>query len=294
MAALQGVYIVLATPFLKDGGVDFEGFGKNLDHYAQTKVHGVMVAGALGEYLSMSVDERKELVEFAAKRLAGRIPFMVGATAHRTGHVIELSNHAKAHGAVAVMILPSPGMGMLEDEIYAYYKQIAENVTIPIMLYNNPGSSGVDMEFDLVKKLSTLPNVACIKEASGDIKRVTRMRQELREDFTVFCGWEDMHHESFCAGATGWVCMGGNFAPGLTRDLLDLMSKGDRQKAAELTKLYNPVARHMENAGKVTQTTKYIMDKVGLTGGFVRAPKQGLTADEKAAIDVLLKNISLY
>ncbi len=294
MAALQGVYIVLATPFLKDGAIDFEGFGKNLDHYAQTNVHGVMVAGALGEYLAMSLEERKELVEFASKRLAGRIPFMVGTTAHRTEHVIALSKHAKTQGATAVMILPSPGMGMREDEIYAYYKRIAENVDISIMLYNNPGSSGMDMEFNLVKTLSALPNVACIKEASGDVKRVTRMRQELREDFSVFCGWEDMHHESFCAGAKGWVCMGGNFAPGLTRDLLDLMDKGELQKAKDLTKAYNPLARHMENAGKVTQTTKYIMDKVGLSGGFVRAPKQALTADEKAAIDAVLQNVSLY
>lgn len=294
MARIEGVFIVLATPFKADGAIDFEGFGKNLDHYADAGVHGVMVAGALGEYLSMSLEERRELVEFAAKRIGGRIPFMAGTTAHRTEHVIMLSNHAKEHGAVAVMILPSPGMGMLEDEIYAYYKQIAENVSVPIMLYNNPGSSGMDMEFDLVKKLSALPNVACIKEASGDIKRVTRMRQELRADFTVFCGWEDMHHESFCAGATGWVCMGGNYAPGLTRDLLDLMNKGEAQKAKDLTKIYNPLARHMENAGKVTQTTKYIMDKMGLTGGHVRAPKQSLTADEKAAIDAILKTVSLY
>lgn len=294
MAEIEGVFIVMATPFLKDGSIDFEGFGKNLDHYAQTKVHGLMIAGALGEYLSMSLEERRELVEFAARRLAGRIPFIVGTTAHRTEHVIALSNHAREQGAVAVMILPSPGMGMLEDEIYAYYKRIAENITVPIMLYNNPGSSGMDMDFDLVKKLAALPNVACIKEASGDIKRVTRMCQELSGDFTVFCGWEDMHHESFCAGARGWVCMGGNFAPGLTRDLLDLMNKGEREKAAALTRTYNPLARHMENAGKVTQTTKYIMDKAGLAGGFSRLPKQALTADETAAIDAILKTISLY
>ncbi len=294
MASVSGNFIVLATPFKEDGSIDFDGFGKNLDKYAETPVDGVIVAGALGEYLAMNVEERKELTAFAGKRLAGRIPFIVGTTAHDTKVVIELSNHAHEHGAVAVMILPSPGYGLMEDEIYTYYKDISDNVKISIMLYNNPGSSGVDMEFDLVKKIAALPNVNSIKEASGDIKRITRMRAELPESFSIFCGWEDMHHESFCAGATGWVCMGGNFAPGLTRDLLALVKKGEMQKALELTLVYNPIARHLENAGKVTQQAKYMMDKLGYVGGYVRAPKQALTDAEKAAIDALLATVKLY
>jgi len=178
MNALRGVYIVLTTPFLENGELDFEGFGKNLDNLAGSAVHGVMVAGALGEYLSMTMAERKRLVEFAAEKLKNRLPFMVGTTAHRTQDVIELSNHAAAHGAAGVMILPPPGTGLLQDEIYAYYKEIAGNVQIRIMLYNNPVSSGMDMDFDLVRKLAELPHVCCIKEASGDIKRITRMREE--------------------------------------------------------------------------------------------------------------------
>ena len=294
MSKLRGVFIVLATPFTQDGTIDKEGFGRNLDHYVDAKVDGVMVTGALGEYLSMSLEERKALVAFASKRLDGRIPFMVGTTAHRTEHVIDLSNHAKEHGAAGVMILPSPGTGLLEDEIFAYYESITSKINIPVQLYNNPGSSGMDMEFDLVKKLSALPNVEAIKEASGDIKRITRICDELKGKLTPFCGWEDMHHESFLAGATGWVCMGGNFAPGLTRDLLANVIQGNIQKARELTARYNPVARYMENAGKVTQTTKYIMDKVGLVGGFVRPPKQPLTAQEKANIDAVIKGVDLY
>jgi 4-hydroxy-tetrahydrodipicolinate synthase len=285
---------VLTTPFLENGELDFEGFGKNLDNLAGSAVHGVMVAGALGEYLSMTMAERKRLVEFAAEKLKNRLPFMVGTTAHRTQDVIELSNHAAAHGAAGVMILPPPGTGLLQDEIYAYYKEIAGNVQIRIMLYNNPVSSGMDMDFDLVRKLAELPHVCCIKEASGDIKRITRMREEFGEEFTIFCGWEDMHHESFCAGACGWVCMGGNFAPRLTRELFDLVKTGQLGKARKLTKAYNPVARYLESAGKVTQTTKYIMDRCGLVGGFSRAPKQGLTVSEKQAVDAVLRTVSLY
>ncbi|MDY0281001.1 MAG: dihydrodipicolinate synthase family protein [Salinivirgaceae bacterium] len=294
MSTLRGVYIVLTTPFLENGDLDFEGFGKNLDNLANSAVQGIMVAGALGEYLSMTLAERMRLVEFTANKLNKKIPFVVGTTAHWTRDVIELSNHALAHDASGVMILPPPGTGLLQDEIFLYYKEITANVHGRIMLYNNPYSSGMDMDFDLVRKLAELPHVCCIKEASGDIKRITRMREELGDEFTIFCGWEDMHHESFCAGAGGWVCMGGNFAPRLTRELFELVKTGELGKARKLSKAYNPVARHLESAGKVTQTTKYIMDKCGMVGGFSRAPKQGLTVGEKQAVDTILRKVSLY
>jgi 4-hydroxy-tetrahydrodipicolinate synthase len=284
----------MATPFKESGAIDFEGVGKNLEHYVASGIHGVMAAGTLGEYLSMSIEERKELAEYVGKYLAGRIPFMVGTTAHQTGQVIELTNHAKKQGAAGVMILPPPGMSMLEDEILAYYKQIAFSVDIPIMMYNNPGSSGMDINFDLVAKITELPNVEAIKEASGDIKRITRIATELDGKLAPFCGWEDMHFESFCVGAAGWVCMGANFAPGLARDMFNTFVDGDIQKARELSKMYTPLARYMETAGKVTQTTKYIMKKVGLAGGEVRAPKQPLTAEEIANIEAVLKGVTLY
>ncbi|MCG8531273.1 MAG: dihydrodipicolinate synthase family protein, partial [Desulfovibrionales bacterium] len=94
MGSLQGVYIVMATPFTQDESIDFDGVTKNLEHYIESGVDGVMVAGALGEYLTMTFAERKELVEHAAKVIDGRIPFMVGTIAHRTQDVIDLTNHA--------------------------------------------------------------------------------------------------------------------------------------------------------------------------------------------------------
>ena len=294
MGVLKGVYIVLATPFTEAGEIDYEGFGRNLDHYVSAKVHGVLVAGALGEYLTMTVDERKTLVEFASKRLGGQVPFMVGVTAHRPHQVIDLSNHAKDNGSVGVMLLPPPGTGLLYDEINAFYGQVTANIDIPVLLYNNPGSSGMDMDVDLVRELSKMPNMDAIKESSGDIKRITQIKTEFGDRLTPFCGWEDMHLESFCAGAAGWVCMGANFAPGLTRDLLDLFNQGEMDKARALSAKYTPIARYMENAGKVTQTTKYIMDKRGLTGGYVRAPRQALTEAEKIKIDAIIKDVDLY
>lgn len=294
MGKLKGVYVVMATPFFEDESINFEGFGNNIQYYINSGVHGVMVAGALGEYLTMTFEERKSLVEYASKVIDNRIPFVVGAIAHRTRDAVDIANHAAKFGAAGVMVLPPPGTGLMKDEIIAFYKEFTSSVSTPVLLYNNPGSSGMDMDFDIISQIATFPNVEAIKESSGDIKRITRIATTLKDVLTPFCGWEDMHHESFLAGAQGWVCMGANFAPGLTKDLFELCRQGDWDKARDLTAVYNPLARYMETAGKVTQTTKYIMDKVGLNGGYVRSPRLPLTPQEKKKIDALLEKINLY
>ncbi len=293
MIKMHGVTMVMATPFKADQSIDFDGVKHNIERYIEAGVHAVMVAGALGEYLTMTLDERKELTAFVAKAINGRIPFLVGTTAHRTSQVIELTNHAGEHGAIGVMILPPPGTGLLDDEIFNFYKEVTANINVPVMLYNNPGSSGMDMQHDMIARLVELPHVEAIKEASGDVKRITRMTAEF-PNLTVFCGWEDMHHESFLAGAKGWVCMGANFAPIMTRSLFELVENGNLEDARNLTYTYNPLARYMENAGKITQTVKYIMDKNGLVGGFVREPRSPLTEQEKAAIDAILAEVKPY
>lgn len=295
MSVLRGVYIVMTTPFNEDGNIDYAGMEANIEWYIANKAQGLLVAGALGEYSSMDFSERKTLAEFTLCKVKGRLPVVVGTTTSRTETTVALSCHAHQHGAAGVMILPPPGAGLLDEEIFGFYTTVASSVPLPVMVYNNPGSSGMDMTFDLLQRIAVLPHIDCIKEASGDIKRISRLVAELDGAMTPFCGWEDMHYESFCAGAQGWVCMGANFAPGLTRDIFTLAAdNGDYSAALRLSQTYTPLARHLETAGKVTQTCKYIMEQRGLVGGNCRLPRLPLTDEERAAIDRLLKNIELY
>ncbi|WP_024302963.1 dihydrodipicolinate synthase family protein [Pseudogulbenkiania sp. MAI-1] len=294
MDELRGVYTVVATPFKEDGAIDFEGFGNNLDYYADNGGYGVVVAGTLGEYSAMTVDERKQLFEFAAKRLDSRCPLMAGTIATTTKQVIELTNHVGDNGGVGVLLLSHPGLGLNADELYTYYQDVADNTNVKIMLYNNPGSNGIDMSFDLVKKLSEHPNIVAIKESSNDVKRISRIVDELDGSLTPFCGYEDMYYEAFNAGARGWVCLGGNIAPRMVRDLLDLVEVGETEKARELSRNYRPLARYFENTSKFIQATKYAMDKIGLTGGYCRRPRLPLSPAEKSAIDAILADVKLY
>ncbi|WP_068088839.1 dihydrodipicolinate synthase family protein [Polycladidibacter stylochi] len=294
MSKLQGVFVVLSTPMHSDGSINYDGVESNLKHLLEQNVQGIMVCGALGEYLTLDYKERKELSAFVLEKVAGKVPVIVGTITARADLTIELSNHVADLGAAGVMVLSPPGSGIEQEEIYAYYKQVAENVRLPIMVYNNPGSSGLDIEVDTLARIADLPNVECIKESSGDVKRVSQIVAELSDKITVFCGWEDMCFESFAAGAKGWVCMGGNFAPNMTRDIFTTaVEKGDWDGARKLYHGYLPVARYLETAGKVVQTTKYFQEKMGLTGGTARSPRQPLTNDEKAAIEKLIASVDL-
>lgn len=294
MTDLRGVFTVVATPFKEDGAIDYNGFGDNLDYYAEKGGYGVCVAGTLGEYSSMSFDERKALFEFAAKRLDGRCPLMAGTIATTTEKVIELTRHVGDHGGVGVLLLSHPGLGLNSEELYTYYTDIANSTDVKIMLYNNPGSNGIDMQFDLVKRLSEHPNIVAIKESSNDVKRISRIVDELDGALTPVCGYEDMYFEAFSAGARGWVCLGGNIAPKMVRDLLELVETGKTAEAKALSKNYRPLARYFENTSKFIQTTKYAMDRVGLVGGYCRRPRLPLSANEKADIDALLEKVKLY
>ncbi|WP_192246505.1 dihydrodipicolinate synthase family protein [Mesorhizobium silamurunense] len=294
MSELRGVFTVVATPFKEDGSIDYGAFGDNLDHYADKGGYGVCVAGTLGEYSAMSVEERKALFEFAAKRLNGRCPLMAGTIATTTGKVIELTKHVGDNGGVGVLLLSHPGLGLNSEELYTYYTDVANGTDVKIMLYNNPGSNGIDMPFDLVSKLSQHPNIVAIKESSNDVKRISRIVDELNGQLTPVCGYEDMYYEAFSAGARGWVCLGGNIAPRMVRDLLELVESGQTEKARELSKNYRPLARYFENTSKFIQATKYAMDKVGLQGGFCRRPRLPLSQAEKSEIDEILEKTKLY
>ncbi|MGK0149664.1 dihydrodipicolinate synthase family protein [Pseudomonas putida] len=294
MNQLRGVFTVVATPFKENGNIDFEGFGRNLDYYAEKGGQGVCVAGTLGEYSAMTVEERKQLFEYAAKRLDGRCPLMAGAIATTTRQVIDLTRHVGDNGGVGVLLLSHPGLGLRPDELRTYYQEVADNTATSIMLYNNPGSNGIDMPFDLVKQLSEHPNIVAIKESSNDVKRISRIVDELDGSLTPVCGYEDMYFEAFSAGARGWVCLGGNFAPRMVRELLELVEAGKIEEARVLSRNYRPLARYFENTSKFIQATKYVMDQVGLTGGYCRRPRLPLSAQEKADIDAILRDVKLY
>lgn len=290
--SLRGVYVVTVTPFTRDGNVDLAGIEKNADWLIRQGVHGLIPLGSTGEFASLEDEDKKAVVDRVMKTAGGRVPVVVGATAETTDKAIRNAKYAEAAGAAGVLVLPPYYYTPDQEEIYDHYRRIAEAVKVPVMIYNNPGSSKVDIQADTVARLARVPGIECIKESTGDIRRITEIRLLTEDKLTVFCGWEDMAYESFLMGARGWVCVLGNILPKECVELYDLVAvKKDLPAAWTLYRKLLPLLRHLEYAGKPHKTLKYVLDKMGLAGGFSSSPKRALDTEDKAVIDKMLADL---
>ncbi len=230
----RGCFSVNVTPFTEDGSkLDLAAQRRFIDWQISEGVPGIIILGTTGEFLTISDDERHEFVEATVKHVAGRIPVMVGTMNAYTPAAVRYSREAEKLGADGLMIIPPYYYTPTEDEIFAYYKAICEAISIPIMLYNNPFTSNVDMKPAFIAKLTkSFEHVRYIKEASQDVARVFEIVQATDGVMNVFAGQQIL--ESFLLGAVGYVNPFGNYIPGPSTRIWDLMLKGRMKEAREI------------------------------------------------------------
>jgi 4-hydroxy-tetrahydrodipicolinate synthase len=292
MGSFAGVFVVMVTPFDAQGRIDFDGIGRCVEWWVSSGVHGILPLGSTGEFASLTEQERRDVAEAVVQAVKGRIPVIIGASAETTSKAVEYARHAKSIGADGVMVLPSYFYVSRQEEIVAHFRAIAEEASLPIMVYNNPRSAKADILPETVAELAAIPEIRYIKESTNDIKRITELRTCTDDRITIFCGCEHMAYESFVMGAKGWVCVVGNIAPRMAVALYDsVVVAGDLVKGWELYKKMLPTLRYFERAGKGAQTLKYILGKKGLCEPHCRLPRAPLTATDKAAIDSLVKGL---
>jgi 4-hydroxy-tetrahydrodipicolinate synthase len=273
--AFRGSYTVTITPFTEDGrAVDKQAWRRFLDWQLDVGVPGVIVLGSTGEFLTVSDDERTQLVETAVRHVAGRIPVLVGTMNAHTPNAVRYSREAEALGADGLMIAPPYYYTPTEDEIFNYYRAIAEAVSLPIMLYNNPVTTNVDMSAKLVGRLTrAFDNVRYIKEASLDVARVHDVIEETDAVMNVFAGERIV--ESFLLGAVGYVNPYGNYIPRASYRIWDLLVDGRIDDAWKIERLINQID-HIIAEGHPTYGhqcySKALAAVAGCPVGDVRAP----------------------
>jgi len=271
----RGSYTVAITPFTEDGtAVDEAAWRRFLDWQIDVGVPGIIVLGSTGEFLSVSDDERTLLVETAVNHVAGRIPVLVGTMNAHTPNAVRYSREAEALGADGLMIVPPYYFTPTEDEIFNYYRAICEAVSLPVMLYNNPVTSNVDMSAKLVGKLTrAFENVRYIKEASLDLARVHDVIEETDGVMNVFAGERIV--ESFLLGAVGYVNPYGNYIPRASYRIWDFLVEGRIDDAKKIQRLINQID-HIIAEGHPTYGhqcySKALAAAAGCPVGDVRAP----------------------
>jgi 4-hydroxy-tetrahydrodipicolinate synthase len=194
----------IPTPTTDDGEtVDQRALCQVIDHQIEQGVHGICVLGSTGGNGSFREEEMRSATETAAKHAAGRISVIAGTGARTTSECIALSRHAQEVGCDGVMILPVSYWPLTLDEVFAHYERVCAAIDIPMCVYNNPWTTGVDMKPEFLARLTALNNVSCIKESTGDLTRITAIRLLTQDKVTIVAGWESSSLQAFMAGATG-------------------------------------------------------------------------------------------
>ena len=296
----HGSYTVTVTPFTEGGAaLDLEAHRRFLDWQLASGVPGVIILGTTGEFLTLTDEERSTFVKATVDHIAGRIPVLVGTMNAYTPNAVRYSQEAEAVGADGLMIVPPYYYTPTEDEIFGYYRAIAEAVTVPIMLYNNPVTSNVDMSAALVGRLTkTFENIRYIKEASMDVARVFDVIEASDGLMNVFAGERVV--ESYLLGATGYVNPYGNYTPRASSLICDLLAAGKIEEATEIERKLNAID-HIIAAGHPTYGhqcySKALAAIQGYPVGDVRAPlttfaSLGAEGEERVAkLKVLLTEL---
>lgn len=271
----RGSYTVTVTPFTEDGSdIDEQAMRRFVDWQVAQGVPGLIILGTTGEFLTVSDRERTRLIEVTVDQAAGRIPVLVGTMNAHTPTAVRYSKEAERLGAQGLMIVPPYYYTPTEDEIFNYYKAIAEAVSLPIMLYNNPFTSNVDMKPPLVAKLTrAFDNIRYIKEASMDVGRVYDIVEATDGVMNVFAGERIV--ESYLLGAVGYVNPFGNYIPGPSSRICDLLAEG-RVEEAKVIQRHITIIEHTIAEGHPTYGhqcySKALAALAGCPVGDVRPP----------------------
>src|SRR5262245_64140558 len=243
----RGSYTVTITPFTADGKkIDIAAWKRFVDWQLKMGVHGTMILGNTGEVLTVSDEERRLFVETTVKHVRARMHVLVGTMNAYTPNAVRYSREAEELGADGLMIIPPYYYTPTDDEIFNYYKAICEKVSIPIMLYNNPFTSNVDMSASLVTRLTRdFEQIRYIKEASQDMARVYDIIEETQGVMNVFAGQRIV--ESYLYGAVGYVNPYGNYIPRASTRICELCAEGRFEEAKRIERLINRIYAIIQN-----------------------------------------------
>ena len=239
-AIFHGSMPALITPF-KDGKFDEPAFRALVDWQISSGSHGLVPVGTTGESPTVNHDEHKRVVEWCIDEAKGRVPVIAGAGSNSTKEAVELAQHAEKAGADAVLVVTPYYNKPTQEGMYRHFKAINDSVGIPIVIYNIPPRSVVDMSIDTMKRLYELKNIVGVKDATGDVGRVSKQRHAMGPDFIQLSGEDMTALAAMAAGGHGCISVTANVAPGLCAALMEAVFKGDHAEALRLQDRLTPL-----------------------------------------------------
>ena len=286
----KGIIAYPITPFDENDSIDLPLFKSMVEKLVVTGSHGIASLGSAGVMPYLSDQEKEAVTEATIEQVKGRIPVLMGVSNLTTERTLHHAQFAEKAGADAVMIIPMSYWKLTDDEIFAHYDAVASKISIPIMAYNNPSTSGVDMSPTLLKRLLDIPNVTMIKESTGDVQRMHYLRKELGEEVAFYNGSNPLALAAFAAGARGWCTAAPNLIPELNVKLYDAIQANQLHEAQHVFYKQVELLKFIVAKG-LPRAVKAGLDILGEESGCLRNPLKPLTERETNELKKILNEI---
>lgn len=281
MTDWSGIFPAVTTKMKQDGSLDLPALQSSIERLITAGVSGVIVLPMLGENASLTMAERESVIRAGVEVSRGRVPVLTGLAEVSTEQARQSAKRYRSFGAEGLMTFPSlSGYKTDPRETVAWYKAVAAAANLPIMIYNNPIAYGVDVTPEMLGELAGTPEIVCVKEETGDIRRVTDIYNAHGDRFLVFCGVDDLILESMALGATGWVSGMTNVWPDEAVELFNLCKAGRFDVARTLYRILTP-SYHLDTHVKLVQYIKLAEHLVYGAPEWVREPRLPLVGAER-------------
>jgi 4-hydroxy-tetrahydrodipicolinate synthase len=283
MSSWKGVFPAVTTKMTPEGKIDATAMQASLERLVHNGVSGVIVLPMLGENASLAAAERETVIRLAKEAVGGRVPVLSGLAEITLDAAKANAAAYRSFGAEGLMVFPSLGYKTDPRETAHWYREIARSGQLPIMIYNNPIAYGVDVTAAILAELVGVPEIVCIKEETGDIRRVTDTYIAFGDRFSVFCGVDDLIVESCALGVTGWVSGMTNAWPAECVRIFELCRAQRYDEARRLYHILTP-SFHLDTHVKLVQYIKLAEHLVYGAPEWTRAPRLPLVGEERAHV----------
>src|SRR5947209_1811268 len=269
---IHGIIPPVATPMQANEDLDLPRLKWFLDHLINSGVHGIFVLGTNSEFYALDEREKQEVIATAVTHVNKRVPVYAGTGAETTREAVRLTQMAEKEGADGVSVITPYFVSPTQQEIYDHYRRIAEHTSLPVILYNNPGTcGGVKIDVDTVARLAQVPNILAVKDSSGDLQNTVEYIRVVPDRFAVMMGRDTLIFPGLLMGARGSVPATANIAPALAVEIYEAFRRGDLEGAKRAQLRLNPV-RLALTLGTAPGGVKAALALLGLSIGPSRSP----------------------
>lgn len=283
----EGIMPAVTTKFTSDDKLDMKMFEVNINAQLEAGVHGIILGGTLGEASTLTDDEKKTLIQATVDIVKGKVPVIINIAEQSTKGAIEAANKARSYGASGLMILPPMRYKANEYETVVYFKEIAKNTDLPIMIYNNPVDYNIEVTMDMFEEILKYDNIQAVKESTRDISNVTRYRNRFGDRLSILSGVDPLALESLLMGADGWVAGLVCAFPAETVAIYELAKAGMIKEAIDIYRWFLPLLE-LDISPQLVQNIKMAEVATGIGTENVRAPRLPLQGKERQRVQKII------